>query len=256
MALPKLRSRLGEGGFVLSCWLGMPEPLVHEAFLRADFDVATFDVQHGLFDVGSLRVAIERAVLLDKPALVRLPIEDRSLGARCLDFGATGLIMPMIETAEDARAFVAAVKYPPVGLRSYGPTRAAQLHAYGNRGGYVPEARTETLAFAMIETAAALDNLPEILAIEGLDGIFVGPSDLSIALSGDGTLDPGSEKTEATIRDLAASAAAAGKIAAIYAMTAEDAKRYRGYGYRMACVGSDFGVLSAGASALAKAASA
>ncbi|MEF2550588.1 aldolase/citrate lyase family protein [Aurantimonas sp. A2-1-M11] len=254
MALPRLRSRLGDGGFVLSSWLGIPEPLVHEAFLRADFDAATFDVQHGLLDVASLRDGIERAVLLGRPALVRLPIEDRSLAARCLDFGATGLIMPMIETAEDARAFVSVVKYPPTGLRSYGPTRAAQLHGYDDRNAYVPEARTETLAFAMIETSAALDNLPEILAIDGLDGVFVGPSDLSIALSGNGTLDPRSETTESAIRQIAASAASADKIAAIYAATPQDVQRYRGYGYRLACVGSDFGVLAAGAAALAKAA--
>ena len=254
MALPNLCDRLREGDFVLSAWLATIDPLVHECFARAGFDALTFDVQHGLHDAASLKAGIERAVLLGVPALVRLPIEDRALAARSLDWGASGVVMPMIETATDAQAFVDAVKYPPVGQRSYGPTRASQLHGYADRGGYVPDARSRTLAFAMIETAPAMDNLEAILALDGLDGVFVGPSDLSIALSGNGTLDPSGDKAEAAIERVAKAASAVGKIAAIYAMTPDDAKRYRAKGYHLACVGSDFGVITAGAAALAKAA--
>ncbi|MEC5291739.1 aldolase/citrate lyase family protein [Aurantimonas sp. C2-6-R+9] len=253
MALPRLRDRLGEGGFVVSAWLGLIDPVVHEAFLRADFDAVTFDAQHGLHDTASLRAGIERAVLLGKPALVRLPIEDRALAARLLDFGASAVMMPMIETADEARAFVAVAKYPPFGQRSYGPTRAGELHGYADRADYVTDARNETLAFAMIETGASVANLEAILAVDGLDGVFVGPSDLSIALSGDGTLDPRGAQAEAAIKRIAAATSAAGKIATIYAATPEDAKRYREYGYRLVCVSSDQAVIAAGARALAEA---
>ena len=253
MPLPTLRDRLGEGGFVLSAWLATIDPHVHECFARAGFDALTFDVQHGLHDFASIRAGIERSVLLGIPALVRLPIEDRALAARSLDCGASGVIMPMIETVDDARLFVDSVKYPPLGRRSYGPTRAAQIHSYTDRNQYVPDARMQTLAFAMIETASAVENLEAILSIDGLDGIFVGPSDLSIALSGDGTLDPHGEKTEAAITRISKAAASAGKIAAIYALTPQDAKRYRAKGYRYVCVGSDFGVITSGAAALATA---
>ncbi|HEY9058286.1 MAG TPA: aldolase/citrate lyase family protein, partial [Aurantimonas sp.] len=95
--------------------------------------------------------------------------------------------------------------------------------------------------------------LEAILAVDGLDGVFVGPSDLSIALSGNGTLDPRGEPAEAAIKRIAAATAAAGKIATIYAGTPQDAKRYRGYGYRLVCVGSDQGMVVAGARALAEA---
>lgn len=254
MPLPTLRERLGEGGFVLSAWLATADPHVHECFARAGFDAMTFDVQHGLHDFASIKAGIERAVFLDVPALVRLPIEDRALAARSLDCGAAGVIMPMIETVDDARLFVDAVKYPPLGRRSYGPTRAAQLHSHTDRNQYVPDARVQTLAFAMIETAAALDNLESILAIDGLDGVFVGPSDLSIALSGNGALDPHSAEAEAAIDRISAAAAAAGKIAAIYAVTPQDSQDYRARGYRYVCVGSDFGVIAAGAATLATAA--
>ncbi|NDV85169.1 hypothetical protein GTW51_00465 [Aurantimonas aggregata] len=253
MALFDLRGALTEGPGVLSAWLGLTDPVVQEAFLRAGFDAVTFDMQHGLQDTASLRDGIALAVHLGRPALVRLPVEDRALAARALDFGASAVIMPMIETVEDARAFVAVAKYPPLGQRSYGPTRAAELHGYTDRADYVGDARNQTMAFAMIETGRALASLEEIMAINGLDGVFVGPSDLSIALSGNGTLDPRGDANEAAIRQVAASAVAHGKIAGIYAATPDDAKRYRALGYRLICVGSDSGVIIAGARDLADA---
>lgn len=253
MALFALRDALSEEGGVLSSWLGLNDPVVQEAFLHAGFDAVTFDIQHGLLDTASLRDGIALAVHLGKPALVRLPVADRALASRALDFGASAVIMPMIETVDDARAFVAVAKYPPLGQRSYGPTRAADLHGYADRADYVGDARNQTLAFAMIETGRALASLEDILAIGGLDGVFVGPSDLSIALSGNGTLEPRSAANEAAISRIAAAAEAHGKIAGIYAGTPEDARRYRGLGYRLICVGSDIGVIVAGARALATA---
>ncbi|HEX2019394.1 MAG TPA: aldolase/citrate lyase family protein [Aurantimonas sp.] len=253
MALFDLREALGQGRCVLSSWLGLSDPIVQEAFLRAGFDAVTFDMQHGLQDVASLRDGIALAVHLGRPALVRLPVEDHALASRSLDFGASAVIMPMIDSVEDARALVSVAKYPPLGQRSYGPTRAADLHRYLDRADYVGGAASQTLAFAMIETARALAALDEILAIDGLDGVFVGPSDLSIALSGDGTLNPRSEANEAAIQRIVAAADAHGKIAGIYAGTPDDVKRYRALGYRLVCVGSDFGVITAGARALADA---
>jgi 4-hydroxy-2-oxoheptanedioate aldolase len=253
MALFNLRGALAQGRCVLSSWLGLNDPVVQETFLRAGFDAVTFDMQHGLLDTGSLRDGIALAVHLGKPALVRLPVADRALASRALDFGASAVIMPMIETVDDARAFVAVAKYPPLGQRSYGPTRAAELHGYDDRADYVGDARSQTLAFAMIETGRALASLEDILAIDGLDGVFVGPSDLSIALSGDGTLDPRGAANEAAIGRIVAAAEAHGKIAGIYAGTPEDVKRYRALGYRLVCVGSDFGVIAVGAQSLADA---
>ncbi|MBC8129230.1 MAG: hydroxyacid aldolase [Rhizobiaceae bacterium] len=251
MALPALRAMVGEGGFVLSAWSGLTDPDVHEALARAPFGAVCFDVQHGLHDVASVRAGIARTVQLGKPALVRLSIEDRANAARFLDLGASAVIMPMIEGVADAKAFVDAVKYPPLGARSFGPSRAAELHGYRGVLDYTEVANAETLALAMIETATALDNLGDILAIEGLDGVFVGPSDLSIALSGTCTWSPEGTVAVDAIRRIVDTAHAAGKIAAIYAASAAEARRYRDVGYRLVCVSSDLGMLKAGAAAVA-----
>ena len=245
---------MGEGGFVLSSWTHLPEPLVAETFLRAGFDAITLDAQHGLHDENSLQLGIERAALLGRPSIVRLPVDGRALASRVLDFGASGVIMPMIETADDARALVSVAKYPPLGLRSYGPARAGQLHGYASGSDYVKDTRGGVVALAMIETARAVAELDAILAVEGLDGVFVGPSDLSIALSGNGTLNVRGEQAQEAIADIAKRTLAAGKIPGIYALSPEDTQQYRGLGYRYVCVGSDHGVLAAGAAELARAA--
>lgn len=252
MALPIFRERMEAGGFVLSAWSGLTDPAVHEAMLRAPFDALTFDMQHGLHDIASVGAGITRAGLLGKPALVRLPIEDRANAARALDLGASAVIMPMIESVEDARRFVDAVKYAPLGSRSFGPSRAVELHGYAGAAAYIAAANRETLAFAMIETAAALGALEAILDLDGLDGVFVGPSDLSIALSETGTWDPTGPLADAAIRRIADIARAAGRFAGIYAATAEEARRYRSHGYGLVAVASDIGILKAAATALAE----
>lgn len=253
MALPNLRSLLGEDGFVLSAWSSLTDPMVHEALLRSPFDALTLDTQHGLHHPASIEAGIARAALIGKPCIVRVPIECIADAARALDFGASGVIMPMVGGAEDAARLVAAVKYPPVGERSFGPSRAVQVHRYENGKAYVGEANSVTLAFAMVETKPAIEALDAILAVDGLDGVFVGPSDLSISLSG-GSLDPAGPQADAMIRHIGEATAKAGKIPAIYAITAEDAKRYRSYGFRYICLASDIGILAAGAKALAEAA--
>jgi len=256
MALPRLRDALAGDGFVLSSWSSLTDPLVHEALVRAPFDAICLDMQHGLHDVASMVEAISRAGLLGKPSLVRLPIDDRANAARALDFGASAVIMPMIESVEDARRFVDAVKYAPLGSRSFGPTRAVELHGYANAAGYgdrtayTAEANHETLAFAMIETAAAMASLDAILSIDGLDGVFVGPSDLSIALSPTGTWDPNGPVADAAIQDIARATRAAGKFAGIYCAGAEEARRYRSYGYSLATISNDINILKAAAAML------
>lgn len=253
MAFPRLRETMEAGDLVLSAWSGLTDPMVHEALARSPFDAVTFDMQHGLHDLASVREGIARVALLGKPAIVRLALEDRANAARFLDFGASAVVMPMIEGADDARAFVEAVKYPPLGLRSFGPGRAAELHGYASAVDYTAAANAGTLAFAMIETRAAMDNLGAILSLDGLDGVFVGPSDLSIALSGTGTLDTGSEAAVFAIQAIAEAAQARGKLAAIYAVTPDEARLYASFGYRLVCIASDLGFLKAGAFAVEEA---
>ncbi|WP_102959161.1 HpcH/HpaI aldolase family protein [Mangrovicella endophytica] len=250
MTLPALRDKLEGGGHLLAAWCSLGDPVVHETLLAAGFEALVLDMQHGQHDTTDIAAGIALCAHLGRPSIVRVPIEDRAMAARALDFGASAIIMPMIQGDEDARAFVAAVKYPPRGERSFGPARAVLLHGYDSGVEYVADARGETLAIAMIETAAALDSLDAILAIDGLDGVFVGPADLSIALSGTGTLAARGPKTDEAVARIAKAATAAGKFSAIYAGNAEDARHYRSAGVNLVCIGSDMGMLRSGADAI------
>jgi len=156
----------------------------------------------------------------------------------------------MINCLDDARAFAAAMKYPPVGGRSWGPFRAMALKGAASNQAYLESANAETLALAMVETRQAVDNLDQILAVDGIDGVLVGPSDFSIAWSGGQTIDPNLEEMRGAIADIAGKALEAGKIAAIFAVDGDMAKRYQAMGYRLIALSSDAGYLTVGAKAL------
>lgn len=240
-SLQALRRRLAGPRPILSAWSSLGDPTVHEALARA-FDAVTLDVQHGLQSVDEIREGIARVVLAGAPALVRVPIDDLALAARVLDLGATGVILPMVEGAADARRFAHSLKYPPRGTRSFGPARAADLHRIGSGADYMARADEATLCFAMIETPSALAGIDAILAVDELDGVFVGPSDLSLAIDPE-RLAPDGPETDRAVARIQEAAAKAGKHTAIYAGTAEAARRYAGMGYDLICVASDIALL-------------
>jgi 4-hydroxy-2-oxoheptanedioate aldolase len=131
---------------------------------------------------------------------------------KCLDAGFAGIICPMVNTAEDAQRLVQSTRYAPLGSRSFGPTRANMV--YGT--GYARAANTAVMVLAMIETREALGNLDAILAVEGIDGVYVGPSDLGLSLGYEPTLDPTAPEVLAAITEIATRTKAAGKIAGIH----------------------------------------
>ncbi len=167
--------------------------------------------------------------------LVRVEANNATPIGRALDAGATGVIVPLVDNAEDAAFAVRAAKYPPSGIRSYGPTRA------GLRIGPVPaESDAATVVLAMIETASGLENVEEICATPGLDGIYVGPSDLCLAIGGKFPGDPEvAEEFEAAIKRIAEVAAAAGVAAGIHNHDGASAKARLAQGYTYATVSSD-----------------
>ncbi|MDY8110055.1 aldolase/citrate lyase family protein [Fulvimarina sp. 2208YS6-2-32] len=243
-ALDILRNGAGPA---ISAWLSSPDPFTQEAFLSAGFDLVTFDMQHGMLDKGDVRDGITRAYAFAKPALVRVPVGAYDHVSWALDMGASGIIMPMIETADEARAFVKHAKYPPLGLRSYGPIRAAPLARGGDTPAYVAAANAETFAFGMIETGRAMDALDEIAGIEGLDGLFVGPADLSIALSDDARVDLDGPRLEAAMQRIAEACRKNGRIAACYAPTPAYARRFADMGFSCVCAGLDVTIIAEGA---------
>ncbi|MBN9026617.1 HpcH/HpaI aldolase family protein [Kaistia nematophila] len=239
MAMPSLVSVLRSRGACLTAWIATPEPLIAESAARAGFDCVTLDMQHGLHDPVSVMRGIGAVALAGVPAIVRIPVGDFAMASRALDMGASAIIAPMINSAEDARAFATAAKYPPLGERSWGPVRAMQLSGVSDGAAFLRDTNAATLTFAMIETRAALQALDEILAVPGIDAVFIGPSDLSIALSDGASVDPMRADNQAAAADILARAHAAGKLAGIFAITGEQARHYRKLGYDLIALGTD-----------------
>lgn len=247
-----LARRLRAGETVFSGWCSLPYPLVAETVGREGFPAVTLEGQHGLWDVSSLLTGIAAVRQGGAAPIVRVPVGDFALVSRALDFGAEGIIAPMINTPADARAFAAAAKFPPVGERSWGPHRVTALAGLADQSVYLREANDHVITLAMIETRTALDNLEAILSTPGIDGLFLGPSDLSIALSDGKALDPLSRDVERELDRMVAAAAAAGKIPGAFCHTAERAAALAKRGVRFLAVTSDIAMLRAGAAAALK----
>jgi 4-hydroxy-2-oxoheptanedioate aldolase len=245
-----LRAQLTSGPAVFMSWIGTPDPLVAEATARAGFDAVNLDMQHGLQDPISIMRAIGAVTATGKPAIVRIPVGDFAMASRALDMGAAAVIAPMINTVADARAFADAMKFPPTGKRSWGPTRAMALRGDADGNAYLAVANRTTLSLAMVETREALDNLEAILAVDGIDGVFVGPSDLSLTLSGGRFVDGENEIVDAPIRRILQAAQAAGKIPAIFSASGGTARKMAALGYRLVAVGQDALYLAQGARAM------
>lgn len=245
-----LRERLQADETLFTAWSAIPDPLVGEFLARAGFDAVTLDMQHGCHSTESVMRGIAAVALAGKPAIVRVPVGRFDIASRALDFGAAAVIAPMVNSLADARAFAAFMKFPPLGERSWGPTRVLGLRGQKDMQAFLRSANRETLAIAMIETRAALAALDEILGLEGIDGIFVGPSDFSIALSDGGRVDPNEKAMLTTAGEVAARARGASKIACTLAITADAAHRFRDMGFRLIALGNDFGYLTSGATAL------
>jgi len=241
-----LARRLRAGETVHTAWCSLASPIVAELIAREGFRAVTLDQQHGLFDVATTAAAIAALRAVGTAPIVRIPLGDFAVASRVLDFGAEGIIAPMINNEADARALVAATKYPPLGERSWGPHRATTLAGVADPKIYLRDANDLVVTFAMIETRTALVNIDAIAATPGIDALFLGPSDLSIALSEGQTLDPHAAEVEREIDRIAKAAARAGKIFGAYCATAERALALGPRGLRFFAVGSDLMFLRAG----------
>jgi 4-hydroxy-2-oxoheptanedioate aldolase len=215
---------------IRNAWITIPDPyLVEIVASHAAIDAVTIDMQHGFFGRESAVEAIRAVAGLGKSALIRLPDGDEALIGFLLDAGASGLIQPGVESADQAAALVAASRYPPSGRRSFGPTRAALTAA----------AERPPLLFAMIETAAGLKAVPQIASVDGLDGIFVGPGDLGIALG----LGPAQDRSEpefiAALDTIVSAARQGRKLLGIHATTPTYAERMWRQGFTLVSVWVD-----------------
>jgi 4-hydroxy-2-oxoheptanedioate aldolase len=228
-------------------WLSIGNPFTAEIMAAQGYDSITIDIQHGALDYASVLPMLQAMRASDVVPMARVPWLEPGIIMKALDAGALGIICPMINSAAEAAQFVSYVRYPPHGQRSFGPTRANIAY-----GGYGVEANEQVLAFAMIETAEGMANLDSIAATRGLDGIYVGPADLTLGTQG-GRLPPAFDREEAEMIDLIQQIVAACKSngirAALHCGTAEYAARAIGWGYDMTTVSGDSRLLAAAASA-------
>jgi 4-hydroxy-2-oxoheptanedioate aldolase len=254
MAIPAftLAGRLRSGETVFSGWCGLPYPIVAEMLGRDGFPAVTIESQHGLWDVAGILAGIAAVRQGGAAPLVRVPWGDFALVSRALDFGAEGIIAPMINTPADARALAGAAKFPPIGERSWGPHRATTFAGLSDQSIYLREANDHVVTLAMIETRAALQNFDAIIETPGIDGFFLGPSDLSIALSDGKTVDPLSKEVERELDRMIAGAQRAKKIPGAYCHSADRAVALAKRGVKFLAVSSDLGMLRAGAAAAMK----
>lgn len=184
-------ARLRAGENLIGYWSMMDAPVVVERLARVGYDYVCIDGQHGLLDykgwLNSLLAIDAGAQLGDAPTvgMVRVPANDPTWICQALDAGAAGVIVPLVNTAEDAERAVSASHYPPMGVRSYGPMRA-QLRVSTE----LAVANESVACIAMIETPEGLENAAEIAAVPGIDALYIGPSDLRIAVGGASSTDP------------------------------------------------------------------
>lgn len=243
-------SELKSGKEIISGWCGIPSGLMVEALLNAGYQTVTLDMQHGFHDISSVLSCVASAKILGQRLIVRIPVGEWGTASRALDMGAAAVIAPMINTVDDAQAFAAAMKYPPVGARSWGPGRAMLVSGQPNPNTYLSTANDDTLAIAMIETREALDNLDAILAVPGIDGIFVGPSDMSVTFSDGEEINQFGGRSVGVIEEIAKRTIAAGKIPCIFAILPEHLKLSRTFGYQLCALSTDSGVIARGAAEL------
>lgn len=213
MPITDLKMHFAAGGTAVNGWCSIPSPVTAEIIGRAGFDMTTVDLQHGLIDYQTALTMLQVLQGLPAPVLVRVPWNEPGIVMKTLDAGFAGVICPMINTVDDARRLVQSARYAPLGGRSFGPTRANMV--YGQT--YARTANQSILVLAMIETREALANLDGILSVEGIDGIYVGPSDLGLSMGYEPTLEPTATEVLDAISDIVARTRAAGRIAGIHA---------------------------------------
>ncbi len=243
----KVRQLWSEGRPVLHGWLSIGNPFSAEIMAAQGYDAISVDVQHGALDYSSL-LPMYQAMRASGAALgARVPWLDPGAIMKVLDAGALNVICPMISTAEQAAEFVGYVRYPPQGQRSFGPTRAGFAMP-----GYGPEMNDEIVALAMIETAEGVRNLEAIAAVPGLDGIYVGPADLTLGTQ-QGRLPPGFDREEPEmvdlIRRIADVCADKGIRACLHCGTPDYAAKAIGWGYSLTTVSGDARLLAAASAA-------
>ena len=242
----RLRQLWAEDKAAVNGWLAIPNGFSAEVMAHQGWDSLTIDLQHGVIDYAALVPMLQAISTTATVPIVRVPWLEPGILMKALDAGAYAVICPMVNTREDAQKLVHYTSYAPQGTRSFGPIRAT---LYGGAD-YPQHANSTIVRFAMIETAQALDNLDSILSVEGLDAIYIGPSDLSLSLGCKPVFDDVDPKAQQAIEHIMARAKAHGVVAGIHNGRADVARARVELGFRFVTLGSDARLLAAGSQEL------
>jgi 4-hydroxy-2-oxoheptanedioate aldolase len=232
----------------IGLWVGLANPYSAELAANAGFDWLLFDGEHAPNDVRSLLAQLQAVAPYPSSAVVRPVVGDTAMIKQLLDIGAQTLLVPMVDTAEQARELVRAMRYPPLGIRGVGAA-LARASRWNNIPDYLARADEEMCLLVQIETQTGLANLDEIAAVEGVDGVFIGPADLSASMGHRG--NPGHPEVQAVIEDMIGRIRHAGKAAGILIADEKLAKRYLELGCAFVAVGVDTSILMRALTALA-----
>jgi len=243
------KKRLLAGETLIGCWLALGEGYVADVMGTAGFDWLVVDGEHVPNDIRSIRDQLTALDASDSNAVVRLPVGETWMIKQVLDAGAQTVLIPMVDNADQARELVRACTYPPHGTRGVGAA-LGRASRFAQITDYVPTADAQICLLVQVESVAGLDALDDILAIDGIDGVFIGPSDLSTDMGHGG--NPEVDEVQAAIKDAIERIAAAGKAPGILATNEAATQRYIDHGARFVAVGADVIILAQAARALAK----
>jgi 4-hydroxy-2-oxoheptanedioate aldolase len=243
-----IRAVWDSGRCVVNGWLAIPSSFSAEVMAHCGWDSLCIDIQHGMVDYQIATNMMQAISTTPVTPIVRVPWNDPAVIMKCLDAGAYGVVCPMINSAEEASRFVGACRYPPMGYRSFGPIRA---QIYGGSD-YAAKANDEIVTLAMIETTAGLENLESILKVEGLDGIYIGPADLSLSFGIPGRLDPVDAKVVAAIETILAKCKAARRRCGIHTGSIDYARNMIKKGFDFVTILGDSRILAAAAETIVR----
>ncbi|MEQ9123111.1 MAG: aldolase/citrate lyase family protein [Alphaproteobacteria bacterium] len=249
MRANEIKRRWQAGEACVNGWCAIPNSFSAELMAHAGWDSITIDLQHGLVDYQAAVTMLQAISTTATPPTARVPWCEPGIIMKMLDAGAMGIICPMINTPEEAETFVGACKYAPLGYRSSGPTRAVIYSGSDSSA----KANDEILAIAMIETVQAVENLDAILATPGLDGVYIGPTDLALTMGAPPVLDPTDKGVVAAIEKIIDATNAKGLGAGIHCGTPEYAAKMIKRGAKLTTIASDGRLLALAAAAAVKA---
>lgn len=244
------KQAINEGRSQIGLWQALASPYTAEICAGAGFDWLLIDGEHAPNDIPIILAQLQAVAAYPVEPVVRLPVGDPVLVKQVLDLGARSLLVPMVESAEQARNMVRATRYPPHGIRGVG-SAIGRASRWNRKEHYLKKAADDICLLLQIESVAGLQAVDAIASVEGVDGVFVGPSDLAAALGHLG--EPGHVEVQAAVERAFGSILSAGKAAGILIADQALARRYLEIGATFVAVGTDVTILARGAEALARA---